>query len=105
MKLTMSKPAWRDLWLEIAELFYKHHIVSFDCYCFYLSYVSRRQYEVIDIICSAMEGIAELIDPNGDGYLFDPLQGKPDPVRAFTACFIAEIGEAEFMKLAEEPNE
>ena len=104
MKQTMSKQAWRDLWLEIAELYddqikmkQKYGRYYTEGICMLLGIMKQ------DDLQNVLRRIVRQIGLSA--YLYTPQYGSPDPVRAFTACFIAEIGEREFIKLAEEQND
>jgi len=93
----MTNKEWRKLWLEIAESFDEKPSICAFGFCGRLI-KSHNQYGLAKII----EYVTRTECLEDEYWLYPSRLNSPDPVRAFTACFIAEIGEAEFMALAEE---
>ena len=94
----MTDKAWRKLWLEIAETFdhpceERLHQRSGFCMQLYDRGYGKLSDKIFKL--TLVESYSSWLYPINNWW-------EPDPVRAFTACFIAEIGEKAFMELAEE---
>ena len=95
----MTKREWRELWLEIAENIVTDASARDEFFCLGLKYRGFNNLtEVVGDMSLWVGG-----DHRGDAwYSGDNLGNDYAPTKAFTACFIAEIGEREFMALAKE---
>jgi len=93
----MTNEEWRKLWLKVAEDMDNN---KEEFYCFLLK--SKGYPKVANIVGR----MSWLVNPNSLGirnlWYFDSdfIGNGYIDCKTFTACFIAEIGEAEFMALA-----
>ena len=94
----MTNKEWRELWLEIAEDISNGNE---SLYC--LQLLGRGYYG----IANAVDSMTSWVNPDPEitnlwYFQTDFIGNGYRDCKIFTACFIAEIGEAEFMALAEE---
>ena len=93
----MTNKQWRELWLGIAEDISRGYE---SLYCLQLIMRGHRK------IASAVSKMTSWVNPDAEitnlWYFHTDLRNGYRDCKIFTACFIAEIGEAEFMALAEE---
>ncbi len=100
----MTKRAWRELWLEIGEGYAtpkskrtnEQHRLAYYGFCYFLMGLGKSELLIIT------RDMAGWVSQHIYWYGTDYGDKNTDGIRAFTACFIAEIGEKEFYRLAED---
>ena len=99
----MTNKEWRKLWLEIAEDISRGYE---SLYCLQLLRRGHQDiYSAVNSMTSWVNPDPEITNLYDNLYWYfqtDFIGNDYRDCKIFTACFIAEIGEAEFCKLAEE---